>query len=90
MPTTENRTERLMSELHEALSHRDGGRALYLLVRELAGDPMTEEVAICNPDSGKTIGFLVPAERRYALHTPTELQSIQKTLSERRDKGRTR
>jgi hypothetical protein len=69
-------TEELVAQLREALASRESDKALYLLVTALAGDPLTEELPICDP-SGRPVGYLVPARERYALHTTAEYRAMQ-------------
>jgi hypothetical protein len=73
----EPRQEELISKLREALAGRDCARALSLLVHELVIAPLTEELPISDPDTDRTIGYLVPAERRYTLLTAAEYRGMQ-------------
>jgi hypothetical protein len=76
MSTLRAEAQDLMDELAEALRGQDGNRALYLLIRELAGDPLTEELTICDPESGKPLGHIVPADHRHLLQSLEELREI--------------
>jgi hypothetical protein len=68
--------EDVASQILEAMNNGEGNRALYLLSRELGGDPLTEELVIVNPETGHPLGYLIPAETRDSLHTLAELQAI--------------
>jgi hypothetical protein len=70
--------ESLLQELRAALTSQDNGRALYLLVKEIGGDPLSQELPICNPDTDRPIGYLVPTRQRYALNTAAEIRGMRK------------
>ncbi len=69
-------TEELVGRIRDALADRDGGRALYLLAKELGGEPLAEELAICNPDTGQPLAFLLPPGERHALMTAEDFRAL--------------
>jgi hypothetical protein len=55
-----------VAAIRKSLEGMDRARALYHVVKLLVGDTPEEEIAVCHPDSGKVVAYLVPPGLRHA------------------------
>jgi len=62
----ETKVAEAINKLRESLKGMDRGRALYLIVTLLFGDKPDEERAVCDPDTGRVLAYLVPPGMRHA------------------------
>jgi len=60
------RLEEAISRLEDSLEGLDRGRALYVVVSKLVGRQPDKELAVCDPETGRILAYLIPASQHHA------------------------